>query len=89
MKLLSLLLQTGPPRWCPWAREGLEKARVFASDEPQQGGDTPRLRQILRATNCYKLSDLMGEGQTMSAQNLTKCHNIPYSPSSSTTRLTY
>src|SRR5436309_8591613 len=21
-------------RWCPWAREGLEKARVFASDEP-------------------------------------------------------
>jgi hypothetical protein len=21
-------------RWCPWAREGLEKAHVFTSDEP-------------------------------------------------------
>src|SRR4029453_8293300 len=27
------------------------------ADTLQRAGDTPRLRQILRATNCYKLSD--------------------------------
>src|SRR5262245_50645450 len=32
-------------RWCPWAREGLEEARVFAGDKAlQRRGDTPRLR---------------------------------------------
>src|SRR4030095_98067 len=30
-------------RWCPWAREGLEEARVFAGDEPRPWrGDTLR-----------------------------------------------
>jgi hypothetical protein len=24
-------------RWCPWAREGLEEARVFAGDAPCHG----------------------------------------------------
>src|SRR5215831_2708492 len=24
-------------RWCPWAREGLEEAHVFAGDEPGNG----------------------------------------------------
>jgi hypothetical protein len=29
-------------RWCPWAREGIEEARVFAGDEACNGEESHR-----------------------------------------------
>jgi hypothetical protein len=42
IKTLNLLQFVEGRRWCPWVREGLEEARVFAGDEPCHGEERRR-----------------------------------------------
>src|SRR5262249_43463900 len=46
-------------RWCPWAREGLEEARVFAGDAPCHGEEIYRVPARIYARQTVSIARLV------------------------------